>query len=199
MLDIVIWLASIDKALFIFVNQGLANPVTDFLMPLITLDLHLKILFGAILLALLWKGDKRLRISVIFSLIVVALSDQASSNFLKPWIERARPCWDMEVNLLVNCGSGFSMPSSHAANLFGQAFLYYVIAPKSKKYLIPLAIVVALSRVFVGVHYPGDILVGAALGTVIGFIVGAVFNKFFPPDYHGREEEHVKLSDFKKS
>ena len=180
MLELIASLASVDQSVFLFINKSLANPVTDFLMPLITLDLHLKILYGSILAIILWKGDKRLRMSVMFSLIVVALSDQACSTFLKPMIGRLRPCWDLDVNLLVGCGTGFSMPSSHASNLFGQAYFYRAVAPSSVKYLIPLAIVVALSRVFVGVHYPADIIAGAALGTLIGFGVGLVFNRFFP-------------------
>lgn len=198
MFEIITWLEGLDRSVFTFINQSLANPVTDFIMPLVTLDLHLKIFYGAILLILLWRGDNRLRLSVILSLIAVLLTDQISAAWLKSVFARPRPCHDMEVHLLVNCGSGFSLPSSHAANLFGQAFYYRVVAPKSQIYLIPLAIVVALSRVFVGVHYPFDILIGAAVGIVIGHVVGIAFEKFFPRDRWGKEEKHVKLSDFEK-
>jgi len=179
MLELISWLASIDTAIFHFINGSLANPVTDILMRFVTLDLHLKIFYGVCLAVILWKGDKRLRLAVIFSLIVVAISDQLSSSLLKPLLERPRPCHVMDVHLLVGCGSGFSMPSSHAANLFGQAYFFKIIAPRSARYLIPLAIVVALSRVFVGVHYPADILVGAALGTLVGFGVGKIFLRYF--------------------
>jgi len=180
MLELIAWLVGVDQAVFFFINGTLANPITDFAMPLITTDLHLKVFYGVILIVILWKGDRRLRWSVLFSLIVVALSDQLSSAVLKPMIARPRPCWDLEVHLLVGCGSGFSLPSSHAANLFAQAWLYKTAWPQSAKYLVPLAIVVALSRVFVGVHYPFDILVGAALGTLIGFVMGIVFLRIFP-------------------
>ncbi len=71
------------------------------------------------------------------------------------------------------------MPSSHAANLFGQAYFFRSVVPSSAKYLIPLAIVVALSRVFVGVHYPADILIGAALGTLAGAGAGLAFIRIF--------------------
>ena len=67
--------------------------------------------------------------------------------------------------------------AQHAANLFGQAFFFYQVRSSYSKYLIPLAILVALSRVFVGVHYPFDILAGAAIGTLIGFGVGKLFVK----------------------
>ncbi|MEW5925434.1 MAG: phosphatase PAP2 family protein, partial [Candidatus Zixiibacteriota bacterium] len=176
MIELIQWLGSIDRSVFFFINTTIANPVTDFIMPLVTTDLHLKIFYGIILAIILWKSDKRLRLAVIASLIVVTISDQLSSAVLKPLFERPRPCWNMEVHLLVGCGSGFSMPSSHAANLFGQAYLFREIARPSAKYLIPLAIVVALSRVFVGVHYPADILVGASLGTIAGWATGIGFN-----------------------
>ncbi len=67
------------------------------------------------------------------------------------------------------------MPSSHAANLFGQAVYFLMIARKSAKYLFPLAVVVALSRVFVGVHYPFDVLVGAFVGAVSGLAAYGLF------------------------
>ena len=183
MLELIAFLEVIDSTLFYFINSTLANPVTDFLMPLVTLDLYLKIFFGIALFLILWKGDRRLRLAVIFSLLTVTLTDQLSSAVIKPLIERPRPCWgmagigEMQVHLLVNCGSGFSMPSSHAANLFGQAYFFKLIKPSWAKFLIPLAIVVSLSRVIVGVHYPADILIGAALGTLVGYGVGMIFKR----------------------
>ncbi len=176
MLEIIDALIAIDSAIFHFINNTISNPVTNFVMPIITKDLYLKIILAVSLSLLLWKGDKRLRWAVLFSLIVVTLTDQASSAVLKPLIERLRPCKIMEVNLLVGgCGAGFSMPSSHAANLFGQAYLFLAVHRKTACYLIPFAILVALSRVFVGVHYPADIICGAALGTLIGFGIGKLY------------------------
>jgi undecaprenyl-diphosphatase len=180
MLEFWQWLISVDQTLFFFINSSIANPVTDIVMKFVTIDLHLKIFYGTCLVLLLWKGDRRLRIAVILSLLTVTITDQLSSSVLKPLLERPRPCHEFEVHLLVGCGGGRSMPSSHAANLFGQAFLFRKIAPFTGKYLIPLAVVVALSRVFVGVHYPADILVGAALGTLSGLVVAAVYLKYFP-------------------
>ncbi|MEW6015444.1 MAG: phosphatase PAP2 family protein [Candidatus Zixiibacteriota bacterium] len=177
MSEILASLVALDKTIFRFVNQSLANPVTDVFMPFITTDLHLKIFYGVCLFLILWKGDRRLRWAVLGSLVVVTLSDQLSSAILKPLVGRLRPCKVMEVHLLVGCGSGFSFPSSHAANLFGQAFFFYGIAPRSAKFLVPLAALVALSRVFVGVHYPGDILAGAILGTAVGLVMAILFSK----------------------
>ena len=179
MLEFLIWLKGADTTLFLFINKSLANGVTDAVMPFVTADLHLKIFYALSLGAILWKGNRRLRWAVLFSLITVAVTDLTSSAFLKPLFARPRPCWELTVHLLVPCGAGFSLPSSHAANLFGQAYFFKAVAPKSVKYLIPLAVIVSLSRVFVGVHYPADILFGAALGTVIGVIVGGWFVKIY--------------------
>lgn len=180
MLEFFVQLAEIDRSLFFFINQTLANPVTDVLMPFFTSDMNLRIFYATCLFLLLWKGDSKLRLAVIFSLVTVAICDQAVSTFLKPLLGRPRPCHELEVNLLVGCGGGLSMPSSHAANLFGQAFFFRKVAPFTAKYLIPLAIIVALSRVFVGVHYPADILIGSALGTLVGIGVSFGFLRYLP-------------------
>ncbi len=173
------FLGSIDQALFLFVNVGLANPVTDFIMPLITSDLLLRVIYGAAIAILLWRGDKRLRWLVLFSVVALVFTDQLSSNLFKKWIARPRPChFFNEINLLVNCGAGFSIPSSHAANLFGQAFLFSYHAKVARWYLILFASLVALSRIFVGVHYPFDVLAGGLLGFLVGSIVAVVFAKF---------------------
>ncbi|MCX6826684.1 MAG: phosphatase PAP2 family protein [candidate division Zixibacteria bacterium] len=180
MLDVVQWLVSIDQSLFIFINQTLANPVTDFFMPLVTADSHLRVFYALCMMVILWKGDRRLRYALIFSLITLVITDQLSSSIFKPLLARPRPCQSLNIHLLVSCGAGFSLPSSHAANLFGQAFLFRAIIPRTAKFLIPLAIVVALSRIFVGVHYPFDILVGSVIGLLAGTAVAGTFMKMFP-------------------
>jgi len=170
------FLGSIDRSLFQFINVQLANPVTDFIMPIITSDQLLRVLYGAAMAVLLWRGDKRIRWLVLFSALALALSDQLSAHVLKPIIERSRPCHVMAgINLLVGCGGGFSMPSAHAANSFAQATLFGLTARATRPYLFVIAALIALSRVMVGVHYPGDILVGAALGMLVGWLVAWLF------------------------
>lgn len=70
------------------------------------------------------------------------------------------------------------MPSAHAANAFGQALLFVLTVPATRYYLIITASLIALSRVFVGVHYPGDILVGSVLGALVGWVVARTFEWF---------------------
>ncbi len=172
-------LIEIDQALFFFINVKLANPVTDFLMPLITSDTLLRIIYGAVVVILLWRGDKRLRWLVLFSAAALLVTDQMASKVLKPLIERPRPCHELsQIHLLVDCGAGFSMPSSHAANLFGQAVLSSYHIKAVRWHLLVFAMLVALSRIFVGVHYPFDVLVGTSLGCLAGSLGAIAFLKF---------------------
>lgn len=169
-------LAHIDQAVFLFINVKLANPVTDLIMPEVTSDWNLRILYAVAMLAILWKGNRELRWLVLFSILTLALTDQVSSMYLKNWIGRLRPCATLSgVHLLVGCGAGKSMPSSHAANCFGQAALFGLLYVRARWPLVIFAAIVALSRVFVGVHYPGDVLVGTLIGVTIGLIVAYGF------------------------
>jgi undecaprenyl-diphosphatase len=196
MLDL---LRELDRVLFFLINGFLANPVTDAIMPFVTSEDFLKIFYVVIVALLAWRGDKRLRWLILFSIITMVLTDQISSNFLKHWIERPRPCHRFtEIHLLVGCGGGFSMPSSHAANVFGQAFLISRFVKWSRWPLFLFAVSVALSRVFVGVHYPGDILAGAILGTLVAAIVAWWFRmfdrRFLTPSVVEDPEEPIELA-----
>lgn len=163
------WLAEIDKAVFLFINVQLANPVTDWLMPVITSDLVLRVSFGVAIALVLWKGNSRLRWTVLVSAVTLLLTDQIAAHLLKGFFERPRPCHTLEdINLLVNCGAGFSMPSAHAANAFGQATIWGLRARSYFWLLLAIAFIIAISRTFVGVHYPADVLVGAMVGGVVG-------------------------------
>ncbi len=172
-------LIQLDRVVFFFINTTLANPVTDFIMPIITNDWGLRILYALAMFTILVTGNARLRWMVLFSVITLLLTDQIAASYLKPLIGRIRPCHTlMDINLLIGCGGGYSMPSAHAANAFGQALLFCFHYRKAGWYLYTYAALIALSRVFVGVHYPGDILTGAILGSVIGVVAALGYGAF---------------------
>lgn len=163
-------LLSIDLQIFRFCNEMIANPILDFLMPLITKEKHLVPVYIVGMILLLWKGGRTGRI-VVFTLIITAIvSDQISSNFLKKLIGRPRPCHELlDLRLLINCGSGKSFPSSHAVNNFAAAMVLGWHYRKQAWIFFTIAAMVAFSRVYCGVHYPLDITGGAIIGTAIGY------------------------------
>jgi membrane-associated phospholipid phosphatase len=123
---------------------------------------------------------------VLCSLVCFAITDYISASVFKPLFGRLRPCHTPELQMymrdLVGCGGKYSMPSSHASNHFGLAsFWYFSIAWMSKRkwlWLWPWALLVCYAQVYVGKHYPGDILVGAVFGSCVGVLVYVAMKKW---------------------
>ncbi|HEU0011773.1 MAG TPA: glycosyltransferase family 39 protein [Verrucomicrobiae bacterium] len=159
------WLQSLDTGLFRFINLKLACPALDALMPkLSSHDLFIPALI-ALALLLFWKGGVRGRLFVVMLGLVLALGDSLVTDQLKHAIGRLRPFYDIEdARVLVGRGASGSMPSGHASLWFAAAFIAFVYYPRSGYFMLPAAITMAFSRVYLGVHYPSDVLVGAAVG-----------------------------------
>ncbi len=167
------FLYSIDVSIFFFINHTLANPVFDWLMPFLT-DLNkqkpMYAVVGSLLLWLVWKGGSNGRTTVGLLIITIVISDQLNSSLFKELFGRIRPCRALEgVRLLVDCGGGLSFPSSHAVNNFAGAAIISHFYSKQKWLWFAFASLVALSRPYVGVHYPSDILAGSVVGVGIAF------------------------------
>ena len=175
------FLYSIDVAVFRFINVTIANPVGDFLWPLITdYDrlLPLRILLIGVWLWLLIRGGVRGRTVALLLIPLIFLSDQTSSSIIKGIVNRPRPCHVIDgvqvvqgVHLLVDCGGGKSFPSSHAVNNFAVATLFAFYYRRWKWWFFGWATLVALSRPAVGVHYPSDILAGALIGASLALLL----------------------------
>ena len=102
---------------------------------------------------------------LLVGLMAVAITDPLVAQVLKPIFARPRPCVDLYWLVTpYGCGSGFSLPSGHAATTFALA------AAIGAPWFWALAVVVALSRVVIGVHYPTDVVAGAAVGILVGMI-----------------------------
>lgn len=165
------FLYSIDITLFYLINDTIANPIFDKFFVFITNVKNWYLVYILLWSLLLFKGGKLGKIAAVGIILVVAASDQLSSQLLKNLFERIRPCNALsDINVLVHCSRSFSFPSSHAVNNFAVAFYFYRLYPNLKWVLFIIAFIVAISRPYVGVHYPSDILAGALIGMFVGYI-----------------------------
>ena len=161
-----------DTRLFYLLNTRIANPVLDVVMPFITHLQNWPIPIVILLFYLSFAQGKKGRITILLIVITLILTDQLSSSVFKPWIGRLRPCHMLDqVRLLVNCGGRFSFPSSHVTNMAGFATIFTLVYRKYGIIFWILALLIGFSRIYVGVHYPGDVLFGLILGLGAGLIV----------------------------
>jgi undecaprenyl-diphosphatase len=174
------WLQQADVWLFRFGNWSLRNPAFDVVMPFLTDLTRQPVALAALAAILLWmvaRGSRPVRIAALLMIPVLLLSDQFSSSILKSLVDRPRPCHMLaNVRLLVDCGGGMSFPSSHAVNHFAAALVLSYFIPRGTWWFFGYACVIAFSRVYVGVHYPLDVLGGAVVGLACGAIVIASFH-----------------------
>ncbi|RLD34683.1 MAG: phosphatase PAP2 family protein [Bacteroidetes bacterium] len=170
-------LDKLDQQLFLFLN-GIHSTSWDVIMWWISGKTSWIFLYLLILLALAIKYKWRMLVVILAVALGVVLSDQSSVHLFKEVFLRLRPCHQPEIEGLVHlvnnhCGGQYGFVSSHAANTFMLAILTSgLIKNKYFTWFIFIwASVVAYSRVYLGVHYPGDVLGGALLGVFLGWLV----------------------------
>ncbi len=169
---------SIDLAVFYFINHTISNPIFDKFFPFITNPQNWLITGIIFWLILFIKGGRLGKIAAIAIIFLVATSDQISSNLLKNYFGRIRPCNSLsDVHLLVHKTKSFSFPSSHAVNNFALATYLSKLYPHLKWIFLVIASLIAFSRPYVGVHYPSDILFGALIGGLIGYAFAIIVKK----------------------
>jgi undecaprenyl-diphosphatase len=178
---------SLDVSVFFFINRNLANPIFDVLCIWFRNKWTWIPVYLLLAFLLYSRFHFRAIAIIIFAGVVILLSDQISASVIKPLFERLRPCNDpdvrSQVRLLVACGSGFSFVSSHATNHFAlSSFLWKFFKERNSRLLLMLwACAVAFSQVYVGVHYPGDVVAGGICGAGIGFAVAELLQVLFNP------------------
>lgn len=159
---------NIDSQVFFFVNRVCACPIIDLFVPLVMFLGSGEFIFtvAIILIILARKSEKRPAGLLLLAGLTI---DYYAVYFLKDWIARPRPFMTLaDAHLIGAAEKSYSFPSGHAA----VAFMAAVILSKYFKrpvVFFGLAALVAVSRVYVGVHYPTDALSGAALGSLIGY------------------------------
>ena len=175
-------LIQFDQNLFFTINHGLSNSFFDWLMPALRNRFFWTPLYLFIIIFSIRTYGKQGWIMILFLALTFGCTDFISSSLIKPTVQRLRPCNDPEIKSdvknLVDCGSGYSFPSSHASNHFGLAVFLIVLFFSKWKLILPMGLLwaasISFAQVYVGVHYPIDILAGAMLGGMIGFIMGKI-------------------------
>ena len=186
-LDIGASLEQADQALFKLINGHWTNTFFDSLLPWMRTSEHWFAFYIALVGYLFYKWGWKAWKWLLTVAITVALSDQVSSFFFKPFVHRLRPCNDPallnKVNLLIGtCPSSFSFTSSHAANHFSLAmFVFMSLQPLFKKYTYLFFVwagIISYAQIYVGVHYPLDILAGTLIGLLMGYVGAIVYSKW---------------------
>ncbi len=173
----------LDKKLFIFLN-GLGSTAFDDLWLIITKQIYWAPFFLVIFFLMYKKiGSRNFMYYIIFTAILILLCDQ-TANLFKNYFHRLRPCNDEEIKSvirIVKSSDAYSFFSGHAANSMGTTIFAFLILKKHylHAYLLFLfPIIFAYSRIYLGLHFPLDILTGYAFGATFGFICYKLYQKY---------------------
>ncbi|MBD0278808.1 MAG: phosphatase PAP2 family protein [Flavisolibacter sp.] len=173
-----------DKWLFLKLNRDWTNPVFDLILPYFRDAVFWAPFYIFLLSFILLNYGKKGWWWTIGFLCTVAIADLVSSRVVKEGFERLRPCQDplffQQVRLLLkHCSGSYSFTSSHAANHFGIAsYISITLYPAFGRWIFIIylwALFVSYAQVYVGVHYPLDVLGGAGIGTLAGLLTTRVY------------------------
>ena len=181
------FLINLDTKFFLAVN-GLHNETWDTIMVWVSGKTTWWPFYMLLLLFLAWTKRWQLAVMLFFVVAVITLTDQTSVHLFKNLFLRLRPCHEPSLEGMVHivngkCGGQYGFISSHAANAFGVALLLILWVRKwwFSTLMISWATLIGYSRIYLGVHYPGDVLGGALWGALCGWLMfmlfGYVLNK----------------------
>ncbi len=168
-----------DVWLFQLLNLHMVHPAADDLMVFLTrVKLSGHIIVLAALFMIIRRGKSAFLV-IILALIALGMADMVASGILKPLVQRIRPCFALDhVRLLVSQPRSYSFASSHAANAAAVATVIWIFFHRGvlveKLFTIIMilyALAISWSRVYVGVHYPGDVIAGMMIGVCSAMLV----------------------------
>jgi membrane-associated phospholipid phosphatase len=179
-------LLQFDQCLFHLINSVWTTDWLDVLVPIWRSKYFWLPLYIFLISFLLINFGKKGGLLLLFAIGTIAVSDTLSSQIIKKNVQRVRPCNDPLisdlVDLKVKCGGGYSYTSSHATNHFALAFfLIFTLGIRFrwiKWVLIFWAASISYGQVYVGVHYPLDVISGGILGIVVGMLMATLYSSF---------------------
>jgi undecaprenyl-diphosphatase len=171
-----------DERIFRLLNGNWLNPILDHLLPFATDAGNFILPFVVAAIVIVLVGRVRGLRFLMLAVVSVVVADAIGTHIFKYSFLRARPCIALaDVRLLVGCTNlPRSFPSNHAVNASVLATLTTLYIPRLWLPATALAILVGYSRVYVGVHYPLDVLAGSVLGIVVALVFSGVMNFVWP-------------------
>ena len=163
-------LNSWDITLFRLINGQWHSYFLDWFMPFMTDLKNFRYVLPVLVVWVLLREKKAGIVFLVFIGLTLAITDPFSSRLLKEWLGRIRPCHVLEeVRLLTDCNTSYSFPSSHAVNIFAAAFFLSQPLKKLSPLFFGIAGIVGYSRIYIGIHYPLDVIGGATIGLLIAW------------------------------
>ena len=175
------WLIDLDKSLLLFCNAHHTMWADNYFWMLSARWYNLFLILPLLYIVLSSRKWAEASMVLLAIAVTILLCDQIASSVCKPLFERLRPTHDPSLSVIIvnNYRGGlYGFVSSHAANSFGVATLLCLIF-RDRLFTISIflwAIVVSYSRIYLGVHFPGDILAGATLGCIVGWGIFRLYN-----------------------
>lgn len=170
-------LIEFDKELLRFLNSY-HTPWLDPIMLFLTETLAWLPLYVFLLYLVIKEYKKESWIILLGIALTILLADQITASIMKPYFARLRPSREPTLEGLIHLvqgytGGQFGFASSHAANTFGTATFFYLVFGNTKRWMIWLFVWAAFmtyTRIYLGVHYPGDVIIGGAVGMICGWL-----------------------------
>lgn len=184
------WVIETDMEVFSFIHSDASTPALDGFMKLLRNALTWAPLYAFMLFWIIRYNTKYAFAFILLTIVCFGITDYVSASILKPWLSRPRPCYEPELQPilrdLVGCGGQYGFPSSHASNHFGLATFWYwsiyFIRGKKWHWLWVWAALICYAQIYVGKHYPLDIIGGAVFGFLTGSLLAKIFERWMFPN-----------------
>jgi undecaprenyl-diphosphatase len=181
-------LLEFDRHLFYFINHTLSNAFFDWIMPLMRNPKFWIPLYLFIIIFCLWRYKRQGAILIVMLSLAAGFADFSSASIIKKYVVRVRPCRDVVTSTTVisrvPCGTGYSFPSTHATDHFAIAIFLSCVFFRKWPWVLPACVlwaaIICFAQVYVGVHFPIDVISGAIYGSLVGWLFSVGFKKLQP-------------------